>query len=90
MESFAILMILNWTLKMIKIINLMFCVKIQVKNYVCKEKLNKPFYEYMSQNMKNIQSNLNEQSTRINYLYDYQGDLKNNALKEVFMYCCCC
>ena len=44
----------------------------------------------MSQNMKNIQSNLNEQSTRINYLYDYQGDLKNNALKEVFMYCCCC
>ena len=33
----------------------MFC----VKNYGYKEKFNKPFYEYMSQNMKNIQSNLN-------------------------------
>lgn len=43
---------------MIKIINLMFCVKIPFKNYGCKEKFNKPFYEYMSQNMKNIQSKL--------------------------------
>lgn len=57
-KTVNVLMILNWTLKMIKIINLMFCVKIQVKNYGCKEKFNKPFYEYMSQNMKNIQSKL--------------------------------